>query len=255
MKCFVIVVISLVLIACTAEQLQHFNEGLTAFNCGMEGRTDCSASTSAPAQSVTPTPARPAQEPNLAGSVESIFEDVTWAQLKGERRVARGWRVVGADGQGSMAAIEIVFVNYYRDVNHWCQNVIEAVIGNANKSHPACGCTRPGPPWRIVAIGVPQSGCQSPSYVLAHELWHTKGYWAHIPDAPCAAATGVSRTPQACIIASGCPRFIGRPRGTPTPAGPRLQDRDSKDHAQDCTKQRQDQREKLCYQDGQQCAD
>ena len=200
MKTLVVLVVILVLLGCTAEQVQHFNEGLAAFNCGMEGRANCSASTSAPAQSVTPTTARPAQEPNLAGSVESIFEDVTWAQLKGERRVARGWRVVGADSQGSMATIEIVFVNNYRDVNHWCQSVIEAVFGNANKSHPACGCTRPGPPWRIVAIGVPQSGCQSPAYVLAHELWHTKGHWAHIADgswpANATAQSAPRRAPQ-----------------------------------------------------------
>ncbi len=81
-----------------------------------------------------------------------------------------------------MANIEIVFVNSYRETSHWCQNVIEAVFGNFNKAHPACGCTRPGPPWRIVAVGISQPGCQSPSYVLAHELWHTKGYWGHVPD-------------------------------------------------------------------------
>jgi hypothetical protein len=171
----------LLLTGCTAEQLQHFNAAVAAVNCGLEGKTDCPAS--GPTQEAAPTAESPAaQPPNLMGAVEAVFEDVTWAQLKGQRRTARNWKVVDAQGEESVANIEIVFVNNYREVTHWCQNVIQAVFGNEHKAHPACGCTRPGPPWRIVVIGVAQPGCPSPPYVLAHELWHTKGNWEHVPD-------------------------------------------------------------------------
>ncbi len=170
------------LAGCTAEGLQHFNQAVDAFNCGLEGKTNCPASGSARVQEAAPTPAPQARPSNLMGAVEVVFEDATWAQLKGQRRTALNWKVVDAGGQESVANIEIVFVNNYREVTHWCQNVIQAVFGNEHKAHPACGCTRPGPPWRIVVIGVAQPGCQSPQYVLAHELWHTKGNWEHVPD-------------------------------------------------------------------------
>ncbi len=106
-------------------------------------------------------------------AADSIFSDINWARLRGYQRTLRNWRVVNDRGVGDQADIEVVFVNDLNEVDKWCRSVLQALF--KEPPHPAWGCTRPGPPWRIVAVD-PRIRPQT----IAHEIWHTKGYWGHV---------------------------------------------------------------------------
>ncbi len=113
----------------------------------------------------------------LAGgraTAENVFSDLAWNRTQGERRLFRGWRVVGPDGTSEVADIEVLFVTDYRLVSRWCRALFET------HPHPARGCTKSAPPWR--AVVTVQSQRNQTAYTLAHELWHLKGYWGHVSD-------------------------------------------------------------------------
>jgi len=129
---------------------------------------------------------------NLLNSSGSIFNDINFLKLKHVARLSN-WRVVDANGQSYMTDIDIGYDPNFGRVNQYCTTLLQQIF--RGPSHTACGCTMPKPPWRAVVIERPdlKRGCgQSTDFVIAHELWHLKGYWAHTPDGqwPADAKTG-----------------------------------------------------------------
>lgn len=144
-----------------------------AFLSGYAG-TDpkkCIPSTSYPVTDEAPSRPQVAFAP--IGVQHPIFEDKQWNRLRGVRRSYPGWHVVNENGVSSIATIEVIFVSDHIEVGRWCGG-----------DHVACGCARSGPPWRIAVIGVPEPRvcALQPDAILAHELWHLKGYYGHTPD-------------------------------------------------------------------------
>ena len=130
-------------------------------------------------------------------AADGIFNDINWSRLRGYQRALPNWRVVGPSGAEQRADLEIVFVSDYHETDTWCRGVLEALYKQT--PHPAWGCTRPGPPWRIVAID-PHARPET----IAHEIWHTKGYWGHVqlkdggtwPSNPRTGQAAPYRTPR-----------------------------------------------------------
>jgi hypothetical protein len=118
----------------------------------------------------------------LLTASESIFSDINFLKLKRVSRVSN-WRVVDADGQSYRTDIDIGYDPNFGRVNQYCTTLLQQIF--RGPSHEACGCTMPKAPWRAVVIERPDAkhGCnQSVDFLVAHELWHLKGYWTHTPD-------------------------------------------------------------------------
>lgn len=122
---------------------------------------------------------KPADEALRSGlnTAQSIFSDLNWARLSGHQRKLRNWRVVDINGLSSQADLEIVFVEDGAELEKWCRDFLPSVFGR--RPHPAWGCTRPGAPWRAL-VWWRFNDERGSVRTLAHEIWHTKGYWDHV---------------------------------------------------------------------------
>lgn len=128
---------------------------------------------------------------------EQVFSDANWNALRAVRReVIRNVVTMAPSGQQQVGDVEVAWVTDLPTVNRWC-NTLHV---HAN----ACGCVKTFPPQRIVAyVGTdpscdPRQRLDDPTvasilrsapalrsatgFELAHELWHLKGYWGHIPS-------------------------------------------------------------------------
>jgi hypothetical protein len=131
----------------------------------------------------------------LLNSADSIFNDINFLKLKHVQSLSN-WRVVDANGQSYMTDIDIGYDPNFGRVNQYCTTLLQQIF--RGPSHTACGCTMPKPPWRAVVIERPdpQHGCgQGTNFVVAHELWHLKGYWTHTPDGQWPADVKTGRVP------------------------------------------------------------
>lgn len=111
---------------------------------------------------------------------EDIFSEVNWQKLRAQRQVLSGWSILRPDGALEKAEIEIAYVYSQKDVQRWCTSLLEKMF---KVKHPAYGCTKSQKPWRVLIDASPKRfGEPTIDQILAHELWHLKGYWDHVPD-------------------------------------------------------------------------